>query len=137
MATNFSVGGAMAEILLHFTDKVPNSHPDYAMNYGAMDIVVVCADGWTWTEAELTNPNWRIVKVPGVDPSFLSQYAAPRIDATTQKITRKRDWCFDVAQVPAAALTHLKSNQVLTLTAAQAKIAATWARKRSTVLSQS
>lgn len=123
----------MCEALIHFTDQLPSTDPNYALRYLAFDIIVVCDDAWPWTEAELTNPNWRVLKVPGVAASFGAQFAAPRYDAAGNLI-RKRDYCIDSTQVPSTVLAFVQNNQVITLTAAQAQKVFTWVKKRSTVL---
>lgn len=127
----------MCEALIAITDRLPSSDPNYALNYLALDIIVVCDDGWAWSEAELTNPDWRVLKVPGVSTSYAAQFSATRIDQVTGRLTRLRDWCFDSAQVPTAVMTYLANHQVITLTAAQASTAMTWVRKHSTTLSAS
>ena len=120
----------MAEAMIALTDKLPSTSPLYAKNHLALDIIVVCPDGWPWTPTELTNPDWRLIKIPGVDPAVISQFCDPRLDVQGNVI-RMRDWCFDVTQIPAAVMTFIQNNQVITLTTQQARKVATWMRKHS------
>jgi hypothetical protein len=54
----------MAEVLVRIVDR---GGVDPAVGYGDSkrgDVIAVCPNGWGWTPAELTNPDWRIVRVP-------------------------------------------------------------------------
>jgi len=62
----------MCELLIRVIDKVNN---DTRLNYQCTkrgDVIVVVEDGWNWTEKELKNPDWRIIKLPGVPVATLS-----------------------------------------------------------------
>lgn len=50
------------ELLIRVVDK-PGA-PDNPLVSAAGDVIAICPDGWAWSEAELTNPEWRIVKCP-------------------------------------------------------------------------
>lgn len=50
----------MCEFLFRVYDH--SSEPGTRLGRG--DCVAVCENNWPWTSAELTNPAWRIVKVP-------------------------------------------------------------------------
>jgi hypothetical protein len=45
------------------------------------DVVTVQADGWKWSEKERTNPEWCIVKLPGVHPLLHKDMEQPALDA--------------------------------------------------------
>ena len=54
----------MAELLVRVIDKV-NEDPE--KDVGCLkrgDVVVVCPDGWGWSEKERKNSDWRILRVP-------------------------------------------------------------------------
>ncbi|MCC6193747.1 MAG: hypothetical protein IT518_04690 [Burkholderiales bacterium] len=60
---------------------------------------VLCAqpDGWAWSQAELVNPDWRIVSVRVLQSTvdaFLSQ--ATRTD----RRFRRREWYLDFTEAP-------------------------------------
>ncbi len=50
----------MAELLIRVRDRVGHNP---RLN-GEGHVVVVCADGWSWSKLEQQSPDWRIVKVP-------------------------------------------------------------------------
>lgn len=66
----------MAELLIRVVSK---AHGVVGAEL-AGDVIVVCPDGWGWTDAERTNQEWRIVRLPGVDPAALSDYTAVQVD---------------------------------------------------------
>jgi hypothetical protein len=47
--------------------------------YKAGDVIEVVADGWPWGAVDLTNPNWRIIKFPGIDVSQFTQFLSSQI----------------------------------------------------------
>lgn len=56
------------------------------------DVVVACPDGWGWSVKELTNPHWRIVRVP---------LAATHVEALTANgLKRRRKWALDLNRLP-------------------------------------
>jgi hypothetical protein len=65
----------VAEVLLRIADKQGVSNPSLALRGG--DVIAVCADGWAWTARELSNPEWLVVKLPGVDPALLMDLLNP------------------------------------------------------------
>lgn len=117
----------MCEILLHYTDKVTNADPKYAHNYLSGDVIAICPDGWGWSQAELTNPNWRLIKMPGQLPELWTVLTMPRFDPLTQALVRKRNQYVNLgAKVPGAVRNQIKNNQVLTLTPAQIALVQNW-----------
>ena len=55
-------GGTKMELLIRIVDKQPatSTMHETASQWG--DVITVCADGWQWSAAELTNPDWIIVR---------------------------------------------------------------------------
>jgi hypothetical protein len=70
----------MCEIALvvHGTNNSDNFDKD-CMCYKAGDIIEVMPDGWNWGTQELLNPNWRIIKFPGVDRSQMIQFTSQQL----------------------------------------------------------
>lgn len=69
----------MAEALLRVVDKV---NSDFYLNIKCLkrgDVVTICPDGWEWSHEELTNPDWRIIKLPNVSIEALSQLTVPEM----------------------------------------------------------
>lgn len=55
------------------------------------DVVTAQPDGWGWSQAERTNPDWMIIKVAGMlatDSDALTHVAAPRQNGRF----RRREW---------------------------------------------
>ncbi len=71
----------MAELLVRVVDKVNRDsiYLDVACTKRG-DVIAICVDGWQWGKEELANPDWRIVRLPGVDPEDLSGLLAPERD---------------------------------------------------------
>lgn len=127
----------MCEILLKFVDTHDSTHADYALSYLAGDIITVCPDGWVWTGLELTDPRWRVIKIPDVNPSVVNVALNPRVDPITGSVRRKRDYKIDMSLIPSAVYTYLSNHQVVTLTPTQASTVANWIRQHSIDLTQS
>lgn len=90
----------MAELLLRVVDKV---NPDFYQNCKCTkrgDVIVIRPNGWTWGTQELTDPNYRIVKLPNISEAFLSPFLAqePETDPQHPSRTLQRRWYrFDLA----------------------------------------
>ncbi len=55
------------EMLVRVVDSVNDKDPvQDAMCLKKGDVIAVCDDGHPWSKAELSNPNWRIIREPGV-----------------------------------------------------------------------
>lgn len=105
----------MAEVLLRVQDK---SNPDDpaadAQCTKRGDVIVVCADGHPWTKAERTAPYWRIIKLPGIDPTDLDVLTRPEMEAEPQdgrpaRLLRARMHALDLAALPAAVRAWLQN----------------------------
>lgn len=49
------------ELLIRLVDKQPAGHELWEKASQRGDVISVCPDGWAWSEAERTNPEWLIV----------------------------------------------------------------------------
>lgn len=67
----------MAELLVRVVDKINDDPYLDAKCLKRGDVVVVCPDGWPWGKHEQHNPDWRILKVPGVSVTALQGFLAP------------------------------------------------------------
>lgn len=87
----------------------------------AGDVISICADGWAWSSAELSNPDWRIIRVPILKAqadAFLSR-------ANNPLVKRRREWRIDFSKLPNPALfVGDRMPGVITLTRAQVVTAA-------------
>ena len=87
----------------------------------AGDVIAVCADGWAWSSAELTNPDWRIVKV-NILQSHADAFLSRANDPT---VKRRREWMIDFSKLPNPALfAGDRTKAIITLTRAQVVAAA-------------
>lgn len=76
----------MCEILLRVVDKVNYENPyKNAECLKRGDVVVVVEDGHVWGAQELRNPDWRILKVPGVSVSAASAFLGEELDSNPGK----------------------------------------------------
>lgn len=75
----------MAELLFCVTDKAPVQVGAYV----AGDVIVVCEDGHQWSAAERSHPDWRIVKLPGVSPGWVSDYQQAQFDMGNRVIFKR------------------------------------------------
>lgn len=72
------------------------------------DVIAVCPDGWAWSQAELTNPDWVIVSAP------LTQIEADALlavhsDPVTQASKRRRKWAVNVSGLTRAGKQPLSA----------------------------
>lgn len=51
-----------SELLVRRTDKVSLDKVEDSIILKRGDVVVVCPSPWNWSQAELNNPNWIVVK---------------------------------------------------------------------------
>jgi hypothetical protein len=47
------------------------------------DVITAQQDGWTWGALELTDPRWRIIKLPGIDVSAVAALLMPEQPPTS------------------------------------------------------
>lgn len=110
----------MAELLLRVVDKVGSDLYRNCQCLKRGDVVVVQPDGWKWGNEELTNPDWRILKLPNVTVLQLQQFLSgePITDSNRSSNTRLRRWYFvDLAN---AAITGQFRNYLNDATRANA-----------------
>lgn len=96
----------MAELLIRVRDK--ESHPDPYVDVQRSkrgDVIVACPDGWNWSHEERTNPDWRIVRIPGLPQDEVDALVAPESgDRRLNPMLRRRAHSFDLdsADLPKA-----------------------------------
>lgn len=104
------------EALIRVVDKGPNE--DHSK---AGDVISVCPDGWQWSPAELTNPDWRIIRVPILQ----TQADAFLARANNPLVKRRREWAIDFSKLPNPALfSGARDTPITPLTRAQVTKAA-------------
>jgi hypothetical protein len=88
----------MAEFLVRIRDKEGHN----VGLLGEREVVSVCEDGWKWSRIELSNPDWRILKVPGMTVEEGEVFTMPEPVDTTRYIQRRRAFKIDVTVLPAS-----------------------------------
>lgn len=93
----------MAELLVRVRDKTsPDLYKDVRLTKRG-DVIVVMPDGWTWGSGELTNPDWRIVKLPNVSLDEAEAMTAGELPADPKVPSRtlqRRAFSFDLDNLP-------------------------------------
>lgn len=101
----------MCEILVRVVSKSNPSDPHRDIRLTKRgDVIVVAPDGWAWSPAEKTNPDWRIVKLPNVGVNVASAYTSdyPGDDLTMPYRPRRAKFLdVDLASLPAAFKSYL------------------------------
>lgn len=87
----------------------------------AGDVIAICPDGWAWSTAELTNPDWRIVRANVLQ----SQADALLSQSNNASVRRRREWSIDFSKLPNPALfSGARGQGIITLTRGQVVAAA-------------
>lgn len=87
----------------------------------AGDVIAICPDNWRWSVSELTNPDWRIVKVNILQ----SQAEAFMARSQIPSVLRRREWMIDFSLLPDPTLfSGPRTQSIITLTRAQVVAAA-------------
>jgi hypothetical protein len=85
----------MAELLVRIVDR--GNTPLHAK---AGEVVTAQRDGWQWTATERSNPEWVILRLPGMDPARFADMVMPApVDSGVTK-----DATFDAAHAEFRAL---------------------------------
>lgn len=128
----------MCELLVFVRDKVnPDDKFKDARLYKAGDVVVVVPDGWNWGLRELDNPDWRIVKMPGVDPEAQAVKALTDVEFNigsrdVKNVLRRRSVKLDLASISEPGFAEYLADdkrQQASFTLASAKVLAAVALK--------
>jgi len=97
------------EILLRVHEK---AHENRNLMCAAGDVVVVCPDGWQWSELERKQPFWRILRIVGMtasDALLLTQ---------SQSRIARRVLSLDLRKLPQAFINDdSRSEAMLTISA--------------------
>lgn len=103
----------MCELLLRVVDKINRDDPRLDSKCTKRgDVIVAVDDGWSWSPAERTNPDWRIIRLPNVTLSEAQSFLAPEPEDTPETpspFRQRRAFRFDADSpaLPAAFATWL------------------------------
>lgn len=103
----------MCELLVIAADK-KNADPYLdAKCYKAGDVVSVCPDGHPWGSAELENPVFRILKLPGVPVSAAVSFTNSEVDTDPNQpshVLQRRVHRLDLTGLPVFAQKLMAAN---------------------------
>ena len=113
------------EMLIRIVDK-PKSG-DAALDSKrttAGDVIAVKPDGHVWGKEEVRNPEWRIIRVPGMRQAEADALVSPELPEsfTSNRMLRKRQAVLDVAQLDALLGGQLLAERTATPRGADANI---------------
>lgn len=89
----------MCELLVRVVDKVnPNDPLADLQCHKAGDVIVAVDDGHQWGRAEVANPEWRIVRVPGASIADVSGLLAeePQVQGLPEAVRARRGFRLDL-----------------------------------------
>jgi len=93
----------MCEMLIRVVDKVNDDPYLDAKCTKRGDVITVQPDGWGWSRAELRNPDWRIIKIPGVTVIEAESFLGAEMDAdpaNPSQVLQRRAFRLDVDALP-------------------------------------
>lgn len=101
----------MAEIIFWARDKVKPWDAELdAQAYKRGDVISIHPDGWAWSQRELTNPDWRILRLTSItDLADLEDLRRPENDSGGL-LKRKRSRFVDPSKLPAQVQTWLNDD---------------------------
>lgn len=90
----------MCEMLVRLVDKINREDPHLdAKCLKRGDVVVICEDGWPWSNRELKNPAWRVLYFPYLSVEKAQAFLGPEIDEgpkNPSKVLRRRAFKIDL-----------------------------------------
>jgi hypothetical protein len=79
-------------------DKVPGDDFRSAMFTKAGDVIYVAEDQHVWGTEEIANPEWRIIRMPGVSAASMRDMMEPRSNPKSRdRMVAARKVCFDLS----------------------------------------
>lgn len=91
------------EFLIRIRDRGGVDPPKGFGDSKAGDVIAACPDSWAWTVAELTSPDWRIVRAPLTQVEVDGLLAPGAGDPATGPVyKRKMRVNFSLSSLPAA-----------------------------------
>lgn len=102
----------MAEFLV-MTNPFKNSDP--YLDVGLVKrggVITWQADGWAWSQTELTNPNWRIIRVTGISDAEANAMLTSEPGDATNRMLQIRAFAMnlDLGSLPKAVTDFIKDD---------------------------
>ena len=121
----------MCELLIRVRDKEFADTYQKVKQLGRGDVVVVVENGWSWSQKELTNPDWRILKLPNILVDDVVDLLAPEENPTPgvpNRMLQRVGKRLDLSHVNLASLlawiqddTRAQPTRTVNITRAQAR----------------
>ena len=73
------------ELLIRINDRDSADRQLYCSMTRRGDVIAAQPDGWVWSTAELTNPEWRILKMPTLTQAEADALTTPELDPSSTK----------------------------------------------------
>ncbi|MEK9721994.1 MAG: hypothetical protein VW405_00740 [Rhodospirillaceae bacterium] len=77
------------ELLIFAVDRPFSTRRELVERYMRGDVVIAKPDGWPWSQRELTNPDWRILRV-GLLKSETDALSAAETDISGIKTLKRK-----------------------------------------------
>lgn len=93
----------MCELLVRVVDKVNDDPYLDAQCTKRGDVIVIVEDDHEWGRAEIANPDWVIVRVPGVAADLAAGFVAAEVNddpANPSRMLQARAFRFDLQATP-------------------------------------
>lgn len=90
------------ELLVRIVDKPRSGKADVdAQRTTAGDVIAALPDGHIWGREEVRNPEWRIIRVPGMQRAEAEALTAPELPEAfaPNRLLRKRQTTIDIEQL--------------------------------------
>jgi hypothetical protein len=121
----------MCELLIRVRDKAFGDLYQKVKQLGRGDVVSVVENGWGWSQEELTNPDWRILKLPNILVDDVTDLLAPEDNPTPlipNRMLQRHGKKLDLSHVNLAPLvpwfqddTRAQTTRTVNITRAQAR----------------
>ena len=111
----------MAQIVVRVRPKDESGSPYVDRErWGRGDVIEVHPDSHVFSQREASNPDWRIIQVPGVPPRKLASFLAPDVGfgdreaERANRVLRRRAFRLDLAALKALTDDRAKLRELLT-----------------------
>jgi hypothetical protein len=80
----------MCEVLLRVREPESKRIDQRLLQNKAGDAVFIAPDGHQWSKAELSSPDWRVLRLPGLPVAALQDLMAVRVNSLNKTMTAKK-----------------------------------------------
>ena len=87
-------------------------------SYKAGDVIIACPDGWGWTQAELINPDWCVIKCPDVFATLVDALQSHGDGDHMTQLLHKRKFNLDLTHPSIAAQLRNRKGQPINVAGA-------------------